>query len=561
MLASDQCVWEETINKTDSVQPFISKELLYVQDQNNSNYSGQIQFDLSSLANNNRWLSYQEAYLEIPFMVNFQCSTDVTAGNTLVNAFTAGLKSGYYNIIDSLQVDLNNTNIVQLQNNLNMLVNYKVLTSFSQDDLNKLGPILGVYPDTADSYTFSAGASANGDGYANNRNIPKAATFLSRNNTNEGLKKRQSETTALGVLAANVTDYLPTTGVAGDAIGFYNAEALNYFADDGGAAAARVYTWVIMATIRLKDICDWFDKVPLMKGANYRININYNSAQTTVTTVAAGPTMITTSHTQLSGHSNPVLLGSSAANNSNNALVAGAAAGVFTIVSGVVKTSLSNSITSAFNSCRLYVPAYRLDTVYQLNLLQSKPTQTIKYLDYYTYTVSGTASKTSFNSILTNGIINPKAIIIMPFASPGNAAAVNAKNLPAYQMLYDSSPSTTTPQASITNFQVQVAGENMFMTNQQYSYSQFLDEFQHLFALNGSIDTSINSGLISHFMWKNAYRYYVCNLSRRVSSEDKIPKSILISGTNNTLVAMDYVCFVLFEKSITIDTASGSIIG
>lgn len=559
MLASDHTIWEETINRTDAVQPFVSKEILYIQDQNNGNYAGQIQFDCSSLANNQRWLNYKEGLLEIPFMINLKSSTDVTAG-TIVNAFTAGLKNGYYQIIDSMQVDLNNQNIVQLQNNLNMLVNYKVLTSFSQDDLNKLGSVLGIFPDSADSYTFSAGASANGDGYANNRNIIKSSSFIARNTTNEGFTKRQSSTTAYSSVAALQTDYLPTTGTGTVAEAIYNAEARNYFSEDAGAASARIYTWVIMATIRLKDICDFFDKVPLMKGANFRFTINYNACQTTVTSVAAGPTMVTTTHIQLSGHSNPVMLASSAANNSNNGLVAGAAGGIFTIVSGVVKTPLTTTPLSAFSTCRLYVPAYKLDPVYDLNLIQSNPVSKIKYYDYYTYTVSGTGAGASFNSILTNGIVNPKAIIVVPYVSPGSAAAVNALNLQTYQTLFDSAPGTTSPSASINHFQVLIAGENVFNIDEQYTFSQFMDEFQHINALNGSQDTGLNSGLISDYMWRNGYRFYVCDLSRRLKYEDKIPKSVMVSGTNNTPVPMDYICFILFEKEVNIKTSTGEIV-
>jgi hypothetical protein len=576
MLSADHTVWEETINKTDSIQPFTSKEVLYIQDQNSGgSYAGQIQFDCSSLANNQRWLNYQEAYLEIPFQIDFKSSVDITAAG--VNAYTAGLKNGYYQIIDSMQVDLNNQNIVQLQNNLNMLVNYKVLTSFSQDDLDKLGPSIGVGPDTAESYTFSATTSVNGDGYCNNRNIREAEIqeYDIRSYNNAGLYNRQKYTTAISPIAANQTDALPTTsnGTTGESI--YRAEGANYMTADTGVGAARVYSWVILATIRLKDICDWFDKVPLMKGANYRFTINYNSCKTEIsashTNVAGPPStdsviMVTASHIQLSGHSNPVIFASGADFSAGySTIIAIPATGAtvtstFTVASGVVGTSLNSGVKSIYNSCRLYVPAYKLDPTYELNLIQTRPTTTIKYLDYYTYSINGTSKGASFNSILTNGIINPKAVIVIPYVNAGSASAVNVLNLPTYQSLFDSAPGTTSPACSITNFQVQIAGENVFQSNQIYSYSQFLDEFQHLFAVNGSNTTSINSGLISQHMWRNAFRFYCADLSRRLRHEDKIPKSVMISGTNNTNVTVDYICFILFEKEVTIKTASGEVV-
>jgi hypothetical protein len=551
MLASDQAIWQESISKTSVEHPFIDKDILYINDQNNGNYSGQIQFDCSSLANNQRWLNYQEAYLEVPFMINVKSTAaDYSA---LVNSFSAAIKNGYYQLIDSMQVDLNNQNIVQLQNNLNMLVNYKLLTSFSQDDLNKLGPVLGFYPDSADSFTFSATAAAGGDGYANNRNaiVTTASPFTSRGLTNSGLLARQKATTG-----NNAAFVLPTTGSdAASASTIYNAEGRNYYNTDG-ATTTMVFTWVIVATLRLKDLCDFFDKVPLMKGANYRFTINYNSAKTTVTTTT-GPTIVTTSHTQLSGHTNPIMLPSTAASNSNNGI---AIAGSLDVITGVVSTSLTSGTKCPFTSCRLYVPAYKLDPDYELSLIQSVPVTNIKYFDYYTYTIDGVAKGQTFNNILTNGIVNPKALIVIPFQSVGVAASLNVLNLPTYQTLFDSAPATTTPNASITNFQVLLAGENVFNLNEVYTFSQFMDEFQHLFAVNGSIDTGINSGLISKSMWENAYRFYVANLSRRLRMEDKIPKSVQVQGTNNTDVTMSYICFILFEKDLNIKTSTGEIL-
>ena len=560
MLASDQTIWQESISSSSVEHPFVDKDVLYIQDQNNGNYAGQIQFDCSSLANNSRWLNYKEGLLEIPFMINFKSSISAVASEDYVSAFVAGLKNGYYQIIDSMQVDLNNQNIVQLQNNLNVLVNYKVMTSFSQDDLNKLGPALGICPDSSDSYLFSAGASSYGDGYSNNRNIAKTNSFTARNTTNEGFFKRQCQLTANAVSAALQTDYLPVTGVDANAAGVYDAEARNYFRSDGGTTTARVWTWVVMATIRLKDLCSFFEHVPLMKGANFRFTINYNSTLTTITTVKSGVTMVTTTATQLSGHTNPVILASSAANNACNLLVDNVAGTVVTIACGVVKTSLTSTITSAFSSCRLYVPAYKLDADYELSLIKTNPVTNIKYLDYYTYTVDNVSAGSSFNQILTNGIVNPKAIVIVPFAAPGSSAAVNALNLPQYQMIFDSAPGTTCPSASITNFQILLAGENVFNLNEFYTFSQFMDEFQHINALNGSQDTGLNAGLISEYMWRNGYRYYVADLSRRLRLEDKIPKSVQIQGTNNTKVAISYMCFVLYERSVNVKTSTGEIL-
>lgn len=529
MLSSDAAVWENTVNNEPVPKPFVDKDMLYIQDQNNGSYSGQIQIDCSSLANNNRWLNYQEAYLEVPFVISVKSSADITG---TADSLMLSIKNGYYQIIDSMQVDLNSQNIIQLQPNLNFLVNYKLLTSLSQDDLNKIGGTIGFYPDTSNTINWSSsGANVSGDGFFNN----------TINNT--GLSKRK-ELTSTKVDSKVMTN-----------LSLYGREGRNYFVSSDTAAENKVYTFYILATIRLKDLSDWFNKVPIMKGSNYRFLINYNSCTTTITNTLVGDasTVVISSYNQLSGRTSPFIVSSFSATNPN----AGMTAGVITIQCGIVKTEQS-SISPFFKTCRLYVPAYKIDPEYEKNLIQSNLVSSIKYLDYYTYTIENIGSQNPMNQILTNGIVNPKLLIIIPFAN--TTSGINALNIPTYQSVFDSAPGTTTPRASIINFQVLLAGENVFNIPQDYTYSQFLDEFQHINAINGSIDNGINSGLIGLSQWNDGYRFYVCDLSRRLKYEDEIPKSVQVLGVNNTSISMNYVCFILYEKHLKIKTSTGEIV-
>ena len=166
--------------------------MFYIQDQNSGVYNGQILFDTSVLSNSGQWLAYSEAYIQIPFVMTFQSSTDVSAANAYVQGFAMGLKNGYYQLIDSIQVDYNNKNIIGLQPFTNFFVNYKVMSSFSADDLKKWGPTIGFNPDSAGSGSYAAAANANGDGSSNNVVNPASAlTYASQIDPyNAGLLKR-----------------------------------------------------------------------------------------------------------------------------------------------------------------------------------------------------------------------------------------------------------------------------------------------------------------------------------------------------------------------------------
>lgn len=559
MLSSDITIFDGSINHLEQSKPFSGKSMLYQNDQNNANYSGQIQIDCSSLSNSGKWLNYKEAYLEIPFLVTMKGSVDISSA---VNAFSVGLKNGYYQLIESMSVDLNQRNIVQLQNNLNILTNYRVLTSFSQDDLVKYGPILGVYPDSAGSYNFSAGASLNGDGFSNNIIDPSYGSPFGTI-PNDGAYQRLLNTTATST--SIITQLNKTSDI-------FNQEARSYYSTSG-TGKDTLYNWMIIATIRLKDICPYFSQVPLMKTANYRFIINYNSSITTLTVTpnatAASATIVTTTVQQLSGQTNPIFVPSLVDGSANEGLATindGATPPVYSaftlqISCNVVKNSLTpNGVgTTQFQTCRLYVPAYEIQPDYELNLIESIPRTKIEYNDYFVYRVTNISKNGPFNALLTNGIVNPKALICVPFANQGSAGSINALNLPQYQMVFDSAPATCCPNASLTAFNVQIGGSNVFNLDQQFQFSQFMDEFTHINALCGSQDTGLNSGLISSYAWLNGYRFYVVDLSRRLRPEDKLAKSILIRGTANSTVSLDLMVFVLYERHFDINLVSGEI--
>ena len=553
MLSADRAIWENTIGAHEAGSPFTDEKMVYVQDEN-TGYSGNIIFNTSSLGNGGQWASYSEGYIEIPFMINLKSSVDITAAN-MVNAYQCGLKNGYYQIIDSCGLELNGQNLCQINSGLNMLINYNVLTKFASTELDRLGAILGVLPDTADSYQWIAGVGGNGDGYSNNRNtIAASATpFILRSTANSGFYNRQKATIANDI----VTDPLPTSGLTGPLNkDTSQGEGRNHFDNNGVAAAGRIYTWYILATIRLKDLLSYFNEVPLMKGANYRIVITYNSCTTTVTNTTT--TAVTATHTQLSGRTNPLLMASFAAGNA----CTGITAGTLTVSCGVVKSAIADATVPAhfLTSCRLYVPTYKLNPIYEANLLQSRPITTIKYLDYYQFPINAVQPASPFNQLLTNGVPNPRVLLLIPFVNQGSGATVNALNLPTYQTLFDSAPGTTSPDCSITQLSVAVGGQNVWSQPLQYAFSNFLDEFLSINAINGGTTTGLASGQISHFAWLNAYRFYVCNLSRMPSIEKDIPKSVSVSGVNNTKVVVDYAAFVLYERTVNVRTATGEIV-
>lgn len=544
-MSSDSVVLSKAMFEPSVSKPATEKQVLVLNDSNSGSYNGNIVFDTTVLSNSGRWLDYSDAVLAVPLALSLRSTGNISAS---AHAYMCGLKSGYHQLIDSIQVDYLNRNVVQQQSFTNFFVSYKMMSEWSDNDLIKYGDLCGFWPDAPAGTTRATAANARGDGYANNTpyNVGNKsfATTAPLDQSNEGLRRRlelTAQTTDADYANLNTT----TTAVRLQNIG------KNYYVNDGGAAAARIYTWYILATIRLKDVCDFFDKIPLLKGAQIRMTINYNSARCVVAGVNAGPTMALTSTTMLSGRTVPFMMCDATANQAGNALVA--ANGDITVEYNIRQTATpACAANPLMSSCQLYVPAYNLSPDVESSYISSFPIKTIIYDDIYQFTVSAISAGSNFNSILTNGILNPQKLVIIPMVASGSTGNSQEE----FRSPFDSAPATTGPLVSLQNWQVSVSGKNVFDHPVKYDFEEFQQEVVKSGVYGGQI-TGQASGLISQKAWQYGYRYYVADISRRLQSSDNVPLAIQITGTNNSGAGLDLYCFITYQRSIQVDVATG----
>lgn len=569
---ADEYLWKTSNESQMDSHNFIDKEVLYVSDSNGGSYSGQITLETSVLANSGKFLAYNEAYLEIPFVVSMQSNVSLTTATSACNGFLLGLKNGYHQIIDSIQLDFGNANVQQLQPYTNFYVSYKLNTELSQLDVQKYGDIIGFDLDNGTSSQYNAAASSQGSGTCNNVVFPSYLgvgvdpaqipyrTVLDSGNVNQGFLNRMKNNAmdfqvSVDTIAAS-TGWNSNPGMSTSAPAA--AVAKNYFTSNGVSGTGYICQWVMVCTIRMKDISDFMANLPLLRGGYLRMIINYNSCLTTVGLTTSGVKMDMTSYTQLSGRTNPLLMASAASNNPMNLLTALTSDKIVTVGCGVKSTaSPASTVNPPITSCRLYVPAYQLNPVQESYYLTAQPTKVVRYDDIYNYNITNIAGNNGgFNSILTNGLVNVKKVVCIPFLTTSGIANAGASSVKTYQSIFDTCPATTSPVLPITNFQVQVSGQNMFQVSEQYDFQQFLDELSQT-GLNGGQGLALQSGLISYKNFVHNYRYYVCDVSRRVPAEDRVPKSVVISGTNVSNAAIDLICFIVFERAVTIDMRTG----
>lgn len=253
-------------------------------------------------------------------------------------------------------------------------------------------------------------------------------------------------------------------------------------------------------------------------------------------------------------------------------------------------TVLNQTLASAYNtsgtlskSIYLYIPAYTFNPVFEQAYL-SNPVKQIKYTDVYQYQILNVASGNMFNNLLTNGIANIKSVLILPYYSAsggsgttlfptlpatGNGSFLTTLNMsnntglvtgmPVWSSPFDpAGTGPTSPMCAITNFNIQVSGQNAIYNIERYNFEQFNNQLYGQNAVNGGLTDGITSALIDRQAFDMEYCYYYVNVERMLPVEETVPKSIQILGQNTSSKALDLYCFIEYGNTISIDALTGA---
>ena len=636
----DNLVFEESINSEVSTSEFVDKQWLYVNDNNNSSYSSQIVLDTTPLANSGGYIGWMESFLTIPLVLQMESAAFGSATDILPD-YIMGMKNGYWNILHSLTCEFNNGNIIQQVPFLNVFCSFKALSSWCDEDIKNWGAVCGFAPDSDKGWLYNNKAptgapqlntmSGGGTGICSNRvalvvdiTSTAASTFTGTPSadpvpapytpvgtvattvfsydqetcavkgssdlycwTNEGLKKRMEYLNYSTMLntGASLTQYsnnqaalLGTDQTSAE--GVYNAIFQSYVKRAAGYRAV-----VFDAIVRMKDIADFFNKCPLLKGSTMRLYLNTNQVflqgSTTNAVVssagvsARGGQVLTAPPVILGGGGTcPVMLSSADIGQAGSVLnppaAALGAAVDWKVGLSIVRTQfsqLTTTITAPITSCRLYAPCYTMSPIAEQRYLSLTPTKKVMYNDIFQYSFDNVAAGSPFNLLVSNGIPNIRSVLVVPLlAQAQNGIGGTLPDSAAGKVISTSntllSPFSTTGGTPdplvIGNFNIQISGKNLFINNQEYNYEAFVEQLVSSNQLNGSLTTSLGSGQISYEGFQSLYRYYYGNTSRSIPSEDGVAKAVQLQGTNRSPVPISLMVFVEFEREITIDVRTGA---
>lgn len=542
---ADTVVFEESSTIETPQTPFVDRDWGYVLDQQQGSYAGgQVTFDTSSIASQDRFTNWKEAYVTIPVVLSLNSSNATSiAGSTL--PFGAALKNGFWQLVHSFSVEVGGRTVVQLTPFQNIYTTFKCLSEWSEDDINKWGPALGFSKDTNLSWRFVAQGTqdANGDGISNNQNyvnLSGLAAAAPQDIGNAGLFVRQRE-------ASMDHTQVPFSSFMSAAQASTAGKASH-----PGNTANNVRLWYYLAKIRLADLSPFFSELPICKGVSMRLTFNMNTGSVQINKNGAATMALNPAGTNITGGTFPAMITSMTANNG----MAGIQAPVDNnMILNVSIGRVANSALAAngqahpiYQTCRIYCPFYQFNPDHLSQYLSLGTKRKINFSDILFFRVSGVQAGQTFNSLVSNGVVNPQRILVVPYW-PGTT----------YSQLvspFDTAPATTMPLASLTNFNVMVSGQNVLNQNIVYDSEAFLHELVST-GINGAMSTGLSSGLLTHLDFQMLYRYYLVNLSRRLPNEDGTPKSIQILGTNNTPLTMDLFVFVEYGRQNTVDVVTG----
>ncbi|EGZ25207.1 hypothetical protein PHYSODRAFT_480892, partial [Phytophthora sojae] len=340
----------------------------------------------------------------------------------------ATLKCGSWNVVDSLSLELNGKTIVSMADYKLFWNNVRAHTGYSPQYVEKHGAESFLYPDAAQSVSYSSGsASTSGDGYSNTMAFsssfavsapPGGATI-----PNDGFVKRLLSNPAAA--GADFSSSWPSVGGAAASTTISNQTSRGAFVAGGTAANAIMGTWNYMLKIKLTDLHPIFRELDLMANPQIRLRFRVNQG-TSVVAVDASKGMSLTSTTLSSGNSCPVMIAASATGNPMNGVLAASAG--FSVAWGAVVNALEPTIDGtymSFTTVRLYVPFVHLENP---QAIISKPVKKVRYNDCYAQWFyqragigkSSTQLNASFDLQLSASVKNAKYVVLLPFAEQTN---------------------------------------------------------------------------------------------------------------------------------------------
>lgn len=538
-----------------------SKHFVEVADSNNGSYSSsRITFSLDNIATTaSHYFNPTESYITVPLNMAVEfASTANTNGflddASIKNNFVASLKNGSYQIIDKINYKLNGNEVIALDNFENVKLNYEILSTWGQDDVQKRGDELMFRKDNSASFEWVGN-------YGSVNNKINDVAFNNANGfaePNLGRRERMKLTSGLQSYK-NFTNFNTQDNLEDQLI-----NSVKIASTTGAATKSTTVNYHILMTFRLSDLHPYFKNMPLVKNPQQTLVLHlntgaiysYTTAATGVIAVQAGVSSYNVSNPT---NTCPIMIsdvGAMAIKAAPNA--ANGDQTVRAQIQVVKATGITDSIAHKESQCKFHACFVKMSNDAEIQLVKSSLRNVVWNECYCQYggNLSNVVVNGRVSQLISGSYYKLRKLVVIPFRNQASNESINP-----IQSVFTTEPATASfaTNNSVADFNVRLGISNIYPKNIQYSYETYLHEFQQSNAINGSMVAGTTNGLISLQDWNSAYGYYVVDLSRKIEDNDLRPEQITVQFTNRSNAIMDYIVLVYYEKMLTIDCEKGVI--
>jgi hypothetical protein len=503
---------------------FLDKQTIFIEDNNgSSDYAiNMSKFETATLSNSGMYHYFKEGYMVFPMVATLVSDVDLD----LTQAKHSMILKSHEAILSSLEVRLQQRPIQQVTPYQSLYNTFKKHTTFSLDDININGDLVGYKKHTSDAFYKDSVSGLRNDKMSLDGAVEDADGFI----MNQSLK----------------CDFVYTdahkTEIINDTL--REAHGVNYLKKvnagvGGGADDGKSWEYHFTSVIRLRDVCDFFDKAPMLRGALVEITCRFNQVKNYVLDRTANNCGIASFN--LTGDMCPFMRGSTDKD------LAEARKETYALQVG----SIGNK-TGVLTRPRLYLPAYIMSPEYESRFIED-PQRKILYTD--TIGSLHTAVKTgSFSINLTNSASDIARIIVIPMLNKEFNGT--QKHNPLHTPFTTELP---TPSL-ISNVNLKISGSNLYQNPVDYNFENFLHEMNNSSGTNANMLQGMTSGQISLYDFNNMYKYYVFDVSRKADFDTSTPASYTLTGTIQGANHYDFYVFMEQNKSVTVNLVTSVVL-
>ncbi len=539
---ADQYEYISSLSDQERKFMFKNKHSIRIPDTNQGVYpSSQVNFNLSSLTTNNHFLSCKQSTIEIPYVI--RVSSTQALGTGIQVAHMACLKKSVADLVNGISVQLNENSIINFSDLSNLQTQFKILSTWSQDDLQVKGDGINFAKNDAVSYKYKGAVSTDGIGECNNTMVdvydPNLG-YLQGLESNEGVLQRCYKT-SYNVANVEIAKYVSKAQMQTQRKSYLDV-----------VSTTDMY-YYIMATIPLNLLHDLFEKMPLVRNPYFKITLQCHTATAVIPYLHTGTTAGITSVSSQYGY-NPVMV-----SKCSDGWV-GTADCAVTVTSAIANTGTSASGWG--NVCYFNAVLYEFNPDYESRYISEVGNKLVSYHDVFSNTALAQTGAINFQ--IHTGLARVRALLVVThLASTVNTLATPATAQGAGTSI-NMSPFTSGENmlgCSYSNMNVRIGNIPHYAENINYTYDIFQKELLSYNSVNGGLSTGINSGLITRNDFESGvFNYVFVDLSRKAASDDDIPKTINFVATNNSLAtALDLHFYVMYESNLVINVHTSSI--